>query len=56
MPSLIHDFTHAGYWVALGASVVHGLKVLLALSAVGATLTFLSGGTQPKKWPAKTDH
>lgn len=56
MPSLLHDFTYSGFWTALGTAVVHGLKVLLVIGSVGAALTFLSGGTQPKKWPSKADH
>lgn len=55
-PSLIHDFTFSGYWDALGTAIVHGLQVLLAVGTVGAALTFLSGGTQPKHWPSKAEH
>lgn len=55
MPTLLEDFLNPTYGHALWASIVNGLKVLLAVGAAGALLTFATGGTQPKKWP-KTEH
>ena len=48
MPSLFEDFSNVVYFSALGASIFNGLKVLLLISGVGAALTFITGGTQPK--------
>ncbi len=54
MPTLFEDFFNPSFAHALGVSIVHGLQVLLAIGTAGAILTFLTGGTQPRKW-AKTE-
>ena len=56
MPSLWEDFTNAGYIAALTSSIFNGLKVLVVVGGVGAALTFLTGGTQPKHWPKGEHH
>ena len=49
------DFLDPSYFHALTTSIGYGLGVLLVVSGAGAALTFLTGGTQPKKWP-KSEH
>ena len=51
MPDLMKDFLDPSCFHALTTSIGYGLMVLVGVSVTGAALTFLTGGTQPKKWP-----
>lgn len=56
MPTLFEDFMNPVYFHALWVSIVNGLKVLVVVGVVGAGLTFMSGGTQPRHWPSNSEH
>ena len=52
----MEDFTNPAYFIALTTAIGYGLKVFVAMIAVGAGLVYAAGGSATKDWETEAAH